>query len=372
MPAGILALTVMDDKCIDSTDMTRLPQYCFGKTGFLLAILALFGGSAPLLAGDAIVFGSQKTKIEPGKDKTPTQNPFRLEKMTTPAPFEFDGMTTPILPSVSPRKDKRQQNADDERKNWLLLDGNELQEKADEKSFMGIRGDDDLSGLDKDTGNRDYTFHDSQSSRTPSQLRAPNQPQSRTASQRRKADANNNNNQAAQQREEEEASDSKRSRSSAIVFGSQPGDRGGELDLKKLLEPKSSGRSIGKSEISLRDLVGGGDSDWGREQRARNTESFKQLLGTSPSVGGLGDAFGSRSDFARQPINPAMPYSMGDPVRKSAVTESFSTRQTLGQPNTPASFLSSPDASSHGTGLTPPTTPGGWRATPVEFPKSRF
>src|SRR5689334_16634529 len=78
MPAWILALTAVDDKCIDSTDMTRLLQYCFGKTGFLLAILGLFGGSAPLLAGDAIVFGSQKTKIEPGKDKTPTQNPFRL------------------------------------------------------------------------------------------------------------------------------------------------------------------------------------------------------------------------------------------------------------------------------------------------------
>ncbi len=349
--------------------MTWLPQYCFGKAGLLLAVVAFLGGGAPLLAGDAIVFGSQKTKVEPGKDKTPTQNPFRLEKMTSPAPFEFDRMTTPILPNISPRKDKRQQNADDERKNWLLLDNKELQDKDDDRSFMGIKGDDDLSGLDKDRDNRDYTFRDSQSSRTPIQLRAPNQTQSRTPSQRRKAEAN----QAAQPREDEEASDSKRSRSSAIVFGNQAGGRGGQdLDLKKLLEPKSSGRSVGKSEFSLRDLVGGGDSDWNRDQRARNTESFKQLLGSSPSSGGLGDAFGSRSDFGRQPINPAMPYSMGDPVRKSPGMESFTARQTLGQPNTPASFLSSPDAGSHGSGLTPPTAPGGWRATPVEWPKSRF
>jgi hypothetical protein len=351
--------------------MTWQHEFCLRKAGLLLALSAFFGGAClPLLAGDAIVFGSQKTKVEPGKDKTPTQNPFRLDKMTTPAPFQFDGMTAPILPNTTPRKDKRQQNAEDERKNWLFLDKGELQDKDDEKAFMGIRDNDDLSGLDKDKDNHDYTFRDSQSSRTPIQLRAPNQSQSRSPSQRRKAEAN----QAAQPREEEETSDTKRaSRSSAIVFGSQADGRGGqELDLKKLLDSKSTGRSSGKSDFSLRDLVTGGDSDWGRDQRSRNTESFKQLLGSSPSSGGLGDAFGSRSDFTRPSINPAAPYSMGDPTRKSPAMESIAARQTLGQPNAPASFLSSPDASSRGTGLTPPTAPGGWRATPVEWPKSRF
>jgi hypothetical protein len=354
--------------------MTWLTQFYVARTGLLLAVTAFLGGAGgSLLAGEAIVFGSQKTKVEPGKDKTPAQNLFRLDKLTSPAPLEMDGITAPMLPQSNSnfRKDKRQQNADDEKKNWLLLEKGELQASDDEKGFMGVR-DNDLSEIEKGKDGHDYTFSDSKSSRLPNQLRAPNQSQSRAPGQRRKPDPN----QAAQQREEEDASDSKRSRSSAIVFGSRnapAGARDGdELNLKKLLGSGAGDRGSSKSEFSLRDLVSSGDSDWNREQRARNTESFKQLLGGSAAPGGLGDSFGPRPDFMRQPVNPAMPYSLGDPSRKSPAMESFTTRQGVGQPNAPLNYLSSPDGPARGGLGAPPAAPGGWRATPVEWPKSRF
>src|SRR5207237_8580648 len=118
-----------------------------------------------------IVFSNGKVKAEPGKEKAPAKEPLRLNQLTA-TPFDLNGVTPPILPwlNANPKKDKRQQNAEDEKKNWLLLDKGELQDKDDEKNFLGVH-DDPLEDLDTGKDSHDYTFRTSDSSRTPAHLR---------------------------------------------------------------------------------------------------------------------------------------------------------------------------------------------------------
>ncbi len=360
--------------------MTRLTAHFVRSSGLLLAVAFLFGSAGGLVwqavAGEPIVFGTEKIKVEPGKEKVPAQGPFRLEKLTSPAPFDLNGLTPPIVPRINsgPRKDKRQQNAEDEKKNWLLLDKGELQEKDDEKNFLGLR-DDGLDDLDKDKNSHDYTFRSSDSSRTPNHLRAPGQSQARTPGQRQKVDANR----PPPSREDADVdADTKRaSGNTAILFGSRDaatGARAGnDSDARGLLDSKASGRSGGKSDFSLRDFLRSSDSERSREQQAR-TESFKQLLGSASSSASLSDPVNMHSDFTRQPLNPVMPAGFGDSGSKSfSPSPDFAPRQNIAQPNSPMNYLGSPDlrAGSPGLGVAQPP-PGSWRPTPVDWQRPRF
>src|SRR6266567_5481025 len=91
------------------------------RIGVLLALAGLSGASCGrVLAGEQIVFGTEKIKADPGKEKAPAPNPFRFEQLSTPRPFDMDGISPPILPRVTtnPKREKRQQNAQDEKRNW--------------------------------------------------------------------------------------------------------------------------------------------------------------------------------------------------------------------------------------------------------------
>jgi hypothetical protein len=326
----------------------------------VLAVLTCAVGR--LAAGEAIVFGSAKTKAEPGKDPTlGTQGPFRFEKLNSPSPFGFEGLPPLALPQLGPiKKDKRQQNADDEKRNWLLLDPGELQDKQEEKSFLGLK-DDDIEGLGKGKNSRDYTFHDKDSSRVPGQLRGPTQPHS--PNQQHKPDPNQP---AARNDEADDLSDTKRPSRTAIIFGkdSPTTGSGQAFDLKGLLGT----RGIEKSD-SLGSLFGGADFTRSREQDAR-TETFRQLL-SGPGASGQSDPLNFRSDLTREPINPTLP-SFAEPPRQAAGSEAFMLRPTAAQPGTPFNYLVSPDTAARGQALGPAASSGPWRPTPVEWPRSRF
>ena len=349
--------------------MTWLTSHRATTAGVWLATAVLAGGSSgSVLAGDAIVFGTDKNrtpKVEPGKEKAPVQNPFRLESLTTPAPFIFDGMTPPVLPraSTNPRKDKRQQNAEDEKKNWMMLEKGELNDKDEEKNFLGVR--DDSDELDKGKDGHDYTFKDRDSSHTPGQLRAPGQSPARPPSQRRESEARD----AARQN-----LDSETRRSSAILFGS--GEKsvgshtGHETDLKNL-NSRAGERSLGKPDFSLRDLITAGEGQRGRDEQVRS-ESFKQLLGSSPSSPGS-DPINFPSDFTRQPLNPVLPAALGDSAPKSFGADSYNFRPAVSQPNNPVNFLGSQDVNSRPSAYGQPVQPSGpYRATEVPWPKRNF
>ena len=346
-----------------------LAYYYVRKTALWLGAAAILGTAVGrLAAGDAIVFGSGNTKAEPGKEKPAVKNSLRLEKLTAPTPFDLDGVTPPILPriSVDPKKDKRQQNAEDERKNWLTFEKDDLQSQDDDKNFLGIK-DEELEDLDNTKNSHDYTFRDNKSSRTPAHLRAPGQSQARLPGQRNRAEAN----QPAPSRDQDESPETKKApRSSAIVFGpDNPAGTGKQFDLKGLLDTKGEREhSVDKSDFSLRDFIAPSDSIRTRDQKARD-DSFRQLLDRRPP--GNMDALGSRSDMGSSSINPMAPYSFTSPAFKSPADDNFTSKSSLGQPNNSANFLSSPDAASRSS-MSPAQPASTWKVTPVEWPKSRF
>lgn len=345
--------------------------YRLSNASTLLALCAIIAGlnGRLLQAGEPIVFGNAKPKVEPDKEKNPVKSPFKLDAMANSTPFGPIGIMPPILPrsESSPRKDRRQQNAADEKKNWMFLQEGELQRQDDEKDFLGGR-DDDFDDKDRTKGRHDFTFKENPSTRNPNQPRA--------LGMRRGQDPK----QPPPPREvSDDDSDSKKSsKSSAIVFGNpdhQSEDRlGSGSDLQSLLgNGKASDQSGGASSFSMRNFLSGSDYQRNRDQDAR-TESFKQLLGGSPSMSGLSDPVNSRSDFARQPLNPTMPSSFGNSAPKSFAPEYVVPRSTFSQPNNnPANYLTSPDAGSRGSGFgAPPAAPGGWKPTEVQWPRSRF
>jgi len=313
-----------------------------------------------LSAGEAIVFGNAKSKVEPSKDKAPVESFFRMDKLTSPG-SDFGTITPPILPRINsnPRKDKRQQNAEDEKKNWLILDKGELQEKDDEKNFLGLR-DDDLEDLDKSKDSRDYTFRENGPSKSPGQSRTPGTQSRRSGPGRKDA------NQAPNPRENIEEDDVKRaSRSSAIVFGARDGAAKG-MDLKSLLGTPD------RSDFSTRDFGSGGDLPSTRDQQSR-MDTFKQMLNGSSGPGSVSDSL-NRPDFTSQHFTPVMP-SFGDSSRKAFAPDSFTAtpRQTFGQPNSSPNYLGSPDSSSRGSTFGAPLQPAsGWKPTPVEWQPRRF
>ena len=345
-----------------SKTMTWLAANC--RTGLFLATALTLGGvSGTGMAGEAIVFGAERSKVEPGKDKTPAPNPFKLEKLPASAPFQFDGITPPILPQIStnPRKDKRQQNAEDEKKNWMFFEKGELQSKDDDENFLG-RDDDFGEDLDKAKESHDYTFRESSSAKNPSratQLRLSGHSQSQSPSQRRKSEALHP---PPRQNSEDDLDARHESRSSAIIFGrdlSAGGRAGGDFDLKGLSE-KNSERNIDPSGFSLRDFLGGGDAPRTRDQETRMKIFNNEILSRPDPIN------------ARQSINPVVPSWDSAPrsTLRTPASDGFVPHQTFAPANASPSFRSPLDASPRpfDSGA-PAAAPGPWRATEVQFPK---
>src|SRR5438552_18103293 len=92
----------------------------------LLATAFFYSFACHVFAGEPIVFGNTKTRVEPDKDKLPVQSPFKLDSLRTSTPLDFNSLI-PVLPRLDSngRKDKHQQNAEDERKNWMFLEPGE-------------------------------------------------------------------------------------------------------------------------------------------------------------------------------------------------------------------------------------------------------
>src|SRR2546422_9674923 len=102
----------------------------------LLATALLYSFAFHTFGGEPIVFGNAKTRGEPDKEKLPVQSPFKLDSLRTSTPLDFNNMI-PVLPRLDSngRKDKHQQNAEDERKNWMFLEPGELDRDDAEKNF---------------------------------------------------------------------------------------------------------------------------------------------------------------------------------------------------------------------------------------------
>lgn len=358
---------------------------------FTPCFTALFFCSRALLsAGDPIIITKEKSKNE-SKLEPPTESRFGLdlfkpwERMPSGSPFDVTPPSSTERTTPYDRKrEKKLQNAEDERKNWLLLEPGELQKKDDEEYSFGVR-DYNLDGIDKENTSRNYLFYGLAESRNSGQGRSPGRSQSRVPGQ-----AQSRNTRPEQPREDADA-DSKRteSRDSLKLFGNSESQSGAhtasELNLKSLFDPSQSGGALSgkmdQSEPSLQSLFNpGGASIRTPAQQARMDE-FKQILNASPSGSSLSSPLapaGFPNDLNRQQSDPGLARPL-DIYGKSPGNPTTTLPNFGGAPNRPISpglpsaglpEMNSPRASGFNSLPSPAFAPSG-RTPPVAPPPTR-
>lgn len=295
-------------------------QTWFKRSALWVAAFAIAGGSSlPLSAGEPIIFGKEKTKADPIKD---TKFGKELSKPweNLPESSPFNGIVPPILPRGTPqdpKKDKRRKAELEEKKNWMLYEKGELQDKAEEEEQFGVR-EYNLEGAEKEDGSiRDLTFRRMDKNRGHS--RSPGQ--SRTSSQQQRDNAN----QAAEQQRERVQADAEAERESRKLDlrgtgQSEAGAISAGLDMKTLFDPNKA-RSAENANVALTDVLKSGAAPapaLSRQQIDRH-EDFKRFL-NGPSaanpLAGPSAPVNPRIDFTR-PVNPVFPKA-ADPTLKNA------------------------------------------------------
>jgi hypothetical protein len=263
-------------------------------------------------AGDAIIFSTGKAKTDAAKvdpeKKDPAGKELRKpwEDISSVNPHSLSGLTMPSLPG--PRKitkeEKQMRNAQDEKRNWLLLRPGQLNEEQEEKENSGMR-DYDLQREDN-KGKRDYTFHGLTDRKERPAGAGNSSANSRAAAEARNAKAR----QVAA--EESAAEERKMSSSESDRRNQQLGDHTAkELDLRNLFGSGKSGSAPngGNSGYSLKEILGADSPSRSREQQARLSE-FKQML-DGPRSASAGD----RWDLGRAPSTPAFSKPLEGPGR---------------------------------------------------------
>jgi hypothetical protein len=363
--------------------MNCLLRTCLKPSTLGFALVAIYGAShLALPAGESIIFGGEKRKSDPindskfGKELSkPWQN--------IPEASPFNGMVPPIMPRNAPldlKKDKRRKAELEEKKNWMLYEDGELQERVEEEeNQFGVR-DSKMDELQREDGSiRDLTFSDM--GRNRGQTRLSGQPRASNAQQKQDP---NRAIQQQREREEVEAEAKRDSRYKLELGGTGESEAGvhtsKELDLKSIFEPDKV-RNTPKSELSLADVLKSGTAPAvSREQQARRNE-FKNLLNTPMAnpLAGPSDPINQRKDFTLQPINPVMPkpadpaLKSGDPLvvrggapnpyNPAAMPDSYSPRGTPGF--LPSPFLNPPEPprpASSSFGFEAPRRPGLWNS----------
>jgi hypothetical protein len=124
----------------------------------LAACLAGAGGNG-LWAGEAIIFGNSKERLEPGKENKAETGLFGKSLGSGANTDPLQSITPTLLPNIQPRNSRqelRRQNEADEKANWLLVNEGELTKKdetfgVDDRRYSA-------EGLEKEDKSRNYTF----------------------------------------------------------------------------------------------------------------------------------------------------------------------------------------------------------------------
>lgn len=259
-----------------------------------LAVLGLLiGGVFSAVSGDAIIVGNEKAKApapKPGRlGEDPTK---RWETPTRSTPL--DGLSLPSQPQErsDPRRDKRDKNKQLEKDNWMFVNPGELQEEED--ANFGVR---DYT-LEKEDDSISLMFRDLIRERTPQQPGSP-------AAARRPGQAPGRNPMPPPPPRDDGllATVGRPSRDSLGTEASRDSRAGahtaGELNLKNLLAPAGAE----KSELSLRNVLGGGQQASAGQQAVR--DEFKNFLNgpqPGPAVAASGDLPGSRNILGGAPL----------------------------------------------------------------------
>jgi hypothetical protein len=295
--------------------------------------------SACLWAGEAIQFSNAKSHPDPNQKPT-------LPGASTRSGFNLGtrGPMDHISPGLfesrrrSPREERKAQNAEDEKKNWMVLDPGQLDAEDNETSGFGVKSFD----LEKKNPKRDYFFAPpeekgeksghlrQQSGRLPGKNRNPSDESSKELS--RNSDQGENEGKGSQ---------------SVTKDGRPVGDHvSKDLDMKDLLAPgkaNSLAPAEDKTTKLWREILGGGATRESRAEAPGQREDGPVTDGFRPST----------SDSFRP--------SGSDSFRPQSSTPSFGFRNDFN--NRPAPSASASPSGSASTGFTPPSAPLAPRAS---------
>lgn len=112
------------------------------------------------LAGESIIIGNSKERVEPGKENKPETGLFgkSIGKAGNTDPLQSMPSLTPPSQSRNSKQEKRMQNKADEKANWLLLNEGDLTGGEDETFGVDDKAY-SADGLDKKDTSRNYTFY---------------------------------------------------------------------------------------------------------------------------------------------------------------------------------------------------------------------
>jgi hypothetical protein len=291
-----------------------------------LAALALLFSVFIAAAGEPIQFSNDKARSTPGSPQQRVDpDAFKSgNKSRISAGSPLNSLTPFITPGTAndPKHDKKLQNVQDEKRNWMLLEPGELQKREEEEE--GKFGGSGLSmdNLD-DRQDRNYLFYN--------------------AGQQKSENAPRQQNGASD-------SDDEPRKNNRSVLGSREAEKQGahtssELNLKNLINPSQvNAAKFNNNEASLFQFLKESSTPAPDKDQQARRDNFRDFIngpqgGSTPS--GMSDPINFRTDLTQERLNPIMPRAGFDmSVPKG---DSFSGRAPLPSGFTPGRAAGLPE-----------------------------
>jgi hypothetical protein len=290
----------------------------FSMQAFALAACIAGPWATTLSAGEAIIIGTPKERVEPGKENKSENSLFGKTIGRAENTDPMQALTPSLLPNMQHRNsrlEQRRQDEADEKANWLLLDKGDL--TKDNETFGVNDRRYSADGLEKEDKSRDYTFRNVKGSSKPGIKNGkPNAELVRQMQQSRK--------------DEDDSGPLLQSSKEPGGFNASSG-----LDLQKLFnsgKPDNGLMGSTKSEMSIKDLFGGSTPAMSDKMQEVHSARFNDFLNgpsgpssSDPYAGyrGSGGSSFSPNAAASTPFFPAAAPSAAPSFSGSSPAQSF-------------------------------------------------
>ena len=277
-------------------------------------------------SGEPIQFSNDKAKPAPGSPQQPDADLFKTSRAKRPPSAPLNNGLTPFISyggSLDPKDERRLKNIREEKKNWMLLEPGELQQRDEdeENQFGGKSITMDNVERDRDS----YLFPAPQKSeKAPRQQNAP-----------------------------VEDDQPKKDNRSLSIFGPREAEKPGahtasELNLKNLIDPSQiDATKFNNNEASLFQFLKDNAAPAPDRDHQARRDSFRDFInGPQPNGApqGISDPINFRTDLTQQRMNPVLPSQTGLEMSAPAKgAEGFSSRPPLGGAFTPGKASALPD-----------------------------
>jgi len=284
-----------------------------------------------LWAGEAIQFSKARSHPDPNQKPTlPGASSRSGFSLGTPGPLEHVSPGRFESRRLNPREERKAQNAEDEKKNWMVLDPGQLDAEDDDSSGFGVKNYD----LEKKNVKRDYFF-------APREEKAERTGQPRQQSGRL----------SGKNRNSSEESSKETSRNS------DQGDNDGKGSQSATKDSRPVGDHVSK-DLDMKALLAPGKANSLAPAEDKNAKLWREILGSGATRDSRAEVPGQREDGS---VPDGFRPSASDSFRPQGSTPSFGFRNDFNA-RPPAAASPGPSGSAS-TGFAPPAAPLAPRAS---------